>query len=153
MSPKWLSTLVKARQAQEDQAQYELASAERRARAAHLATRRANAKVDELVEVAGPDATMTASAFVASAAALQSAAANHAIAVFAAEQADLGAGHRLDYLRRAATDRGAAENLHDAQLETERKHSERIAQRDMDEAAARVHRDSRRRDDAKRATS
>ena len=141
MSPKWLGALVRARQAQEDVAQYELASAERRAREAHAARRRANARVDELAEVSGPDAMLTGPAFAAAAAALQSAAAASSMAGFAAEQADLGTLHRRDALQRAAIDRDVAEHMQDNATAVERARASHRAQLELDEVAARLHRD------------
>jgi hypothetical protein len=140
MSPRWMGALVRARQAQEELAQYELATAERRARDAHEARRRANAKVDELVKTSGEDAQLTGPAFAAAAAALQSAAATSAMATFSAAQADLGADHRLDLLRRAAIDRDVAEHLQDTAHAAERVTAQLLAQRDLDETAARLHR-------------
>jgi hypothetical protein len=141
MSTRWLSALVKARQAQEDVAQYELASAQRRAREAHAARRRANERVDELAEATGPDAMLTAPAFAAAAAALQSAAAASSMAGFAADQADLGTVHRRDALHRAAIDRDVAEHMQENAAAVERAHVSHRAQMELDEVAARLHRD------------
>lgn len=141
MSARWLSALVKARQAQEDVAQYELASAQRRAQEAHAARRRASARVDELADASGADAMLTGPAFAAAAAALQSAAAASSMAGFAAEQADLGTMHRRDALQRAAIDRDVAEHMHDNASAAERALAGHRAQLELDEVAARLHRD------------
>lgn len=143
MSARWLSALVKARQAQEDLAQYELASARRRAREAHSARLRADARVDELSGLtdAGADAELTGPAFAAAAAALQSAAAASSMAGFAAAQADLGTAHRRDALHRAAIDRDVAEQLQDNAVAVERHRASHRAQLELDEVAARLHRD------------
>ncbi len=135
-----MGALVRARQAQEDVAQHELASATRRAQEAHDARRRASSRVDALAELSESDARLTGAAFAASAAALQSAAAANALATFVAEQADLSTGHRRDALRQAATDRDVAEHLEDNAREAERAEAARVAQRDLDESAARLHR-------------
>jgi hypothetical protein len=141
VSARWLNALVKARQAQEDVAQYELASAQRRAREAHAARRRASARVDELAETTGPDAMLTGPAFAAAAAALQSAAAASAMAGFAAEQADLGTVHRQDALQRAAIDRDVAEHMQENATAVEAARARQRAQLELDEVAARLHRD------------
>lgn len=140
MSARWLGALVRARQAQEERAQHELASAERRANDARAARRLANAKVEDLAEATGVDTRLTGPAFAATAAALQSAAAASAMAGFLAQQAELSATQRRDDLRRAAIDRDVAEHLQDTAVAAERALASRAAQRDLDETAARLHR-------------
>ena len=135
-----MGALVRARQAQEELAQYQLASAERRARDAHDARRRANAKVDELSQLSGDDARLTGPAFAAAAAALQSAAATSAMAAFVAQQADLGTSQRLDQLRHAAINRDVAEHLQDNATAAERAFELQAAQRELDESAGTRHR-------------
>jgi hypothetical protein len=138
MSPKWLSTLVRARQAHEDAAAQQLAAAEHAAARAHDRARAEDVRVDELRAV--QDAQQSVAAFVAASAAAHSAAAVLSSAVFAAAQADLATDQRRDDLRAAALTRGAAENLQTRVEDAERVQAARVAQRDLDEIGARLHR-------------
>jgi hypothetical protein len=137
MSPKWLGSLVRARQMQEDAAQQRLAVAERGARAARLAERREAQRLDGLD---APDDASDGAAFVAAAVALQAAAATHAAAQFAAAQADEATGVRRTELRTAAIAANSVEELQNRMVRVETERAARVAQRDEDEIAAGIHR-------------
>ena len=77
MSVKWLTSLVRARQLQEDSAKAQVATAQRISRSAHARVRYDAERIDSLVAA---DAQDSAPAFVAAAVALQAAAATHAAA-------------------------------------------------------------------------
>ena len=66
---KWLTTLVRARQLQEDSAQQQLAEAERQARRAH---QRAHYDAERIEALSAEQTELTVPAFVAAAVALQS---------------------------------------------------------------------------------
>lgn len=138
MSPKWLTSLVRARQLQEDSAKQHLATAQRIARTAHARVRYDADRLDSLIAA---DATDSAGAFVAAAVALQAAAATHAAASRAAERASYEVGTQRDVLTDAARARRTSEELRDRQLAVEQARLAALAQRDLDEVAARVHRD------------
>jgi hypothetical protein len=138
MSPKWLGTLVRARQAQEDAKAQQLATAEHHAARAHDRARAEEVRVEELRSV--QDEQQSAAAFVAASAAVHSAAAVLSGAIFAAGQADLATEQRRDELRAAALTRGAAENLQTRVEDDERAEAARLAQHDLDEIGARLHR-------------
>jgi hypothetical protein len=140
MSPKWVASLVRARQLQEDAAKQQLATAERLARRAHERVRYADERIDSLIDVA---AEQTAPAFVAAAAALQAAASSHAAARAAATQADAGVAADRDLLGESARRRKGAEELQERYVSVEAARRAASAQRELDEVAARVHRDGR----------
>lgn len=139
MSPKWLSSLVRARQAQEDLAKQQLATAQRLAHVAHARVRYDAERLDSLTAAGAED---SASAFVAAAAALQAAAATHAAATRAAADATRTVADRRDDLGDAACARRTAEQMHDKQVAAEQALVRAAAQRELDEVAARVHRDA-----------
>lgn len=139
MSKNWLVSLVRARQAQEDVAKQELATAQRLAHRAHGRVRYDAERIDSL-RAAGAEGS--ASAFVAAAVALQAAAATHAAAVQSAADAAAGVETRRDELGDAARARRTAEELHAQEVAVEAARASAAAQRDMDEIAARVHRDN-----------
>jgi hypothetical protein len=138
MARAWLDGLLRARQAQEDVAKQHLASAERSARRAAARAVGESARVDSL-RIA--DTEFSAAAFVAAAVALQAAAATHAAAVGAAEQSRAAVGQRREELTDAARARRTAEELHERERAELGARTQRVAQREMDETAARVHRD------------
>jgi hypothetical protein len=137
MSPKWLTSLVRARQIQEDGAKRQLATAERVARTARARVRYDADRLDSLVAA---DAQDSASAFVAAAVALQAAAATHSAATRAADRAGSEVVTQRDVLGDAARARRSAEELHERQVAVEHARLAAIAQRELDEVAARVHR-------------
>jgi hypothetical protein len=137
MSPKWLGSLVRARQMQEDAAQQRLADAERGARAARFTERRESKRLDALD---APDNANDGAAFVAATVALQAAAATHAAARVAAVQADVATGERRAELRDAAVAANSVEELQRRMVQIETERAARIAQRDQDEIAAGMHR-------------
>ena len=137
MSPKWLGSLVRARQIQQDAAQLSLANAERLARARHARVHREAERLDELgVPIPPTDVP----AFVAAAVALQAAAATHAAARTAAHRADEVSAERRVVLRDAAIAANSAEELQDRARAVERAQAARATQRDLDEVAAGIHR-------------
>jgi len=108
MSPKWLNSLVRARQLQEDAAKQHLATAERLARRAHDRARVVDERLDSLVAV---EAERSVPAFVAAAAALQAVAASHAAARQAAAQAEGDVARNREQLGNSARRRMGAEEL------------------------------------------
>jgi len=137
MSPKWLNSLVRARQLQEDAAKQHLATAERLARRAHDRARVVDERLDSLVAV---EAERSVPAFVAAAAALQAVAASHAAARQAAAQAEGDVARNREQLGNSARRRMGAEELQERYVSVERARAATLAQRDLDEIAARVHR-------------
>lgn len=133
-----MSGLLRARQAQEDVAAQQLAAAER-------AARRAAAKVrydrDRLETLRTADAIYEVPAFVAAAAALQAAAATHAASVRLAGSEQNAVAERRDELVDAARARRTAEELHERALAAAADQARRAAQSELDEVAARTHRD------------
>lgn len=139
MTPRWMTTLVRARQAQEDLAKQELAGAERRLARAHARVRYDESRMESLCAA---DAEDSAPAFVAAAVALQAAAATHAAAVRAVGEAATAVAGRRDDLGAAARARRTAEELREQHISTELDRAAASAQRELDEIAARVHRDA-----------
>jgi flagellar biosynthesis chaperone FliJ len=138
MSPKWLTSLVRARQLQEDNAKARLATAQRISHSAHARVRYDADRLDSLVAA---DAQQSAPAFVAAAVALQAAAATHAAASRAADRADGEVDNQRITLGAAARARRSAEELHEREVSAEQARAARAAQQELDEVAARVHRD------------
>jgi hypothetical protein len=136
MSAKWLSSLVRARQLQEDSAKAQVATAQRISRSAHARVRYDADRLDSLVAA---DAQDSASAFVAAAVALQAAAATHAAACRAADRASTEVDLQSERLRSAARARRTAEELNERHESIERARLAGAAQRELDEAAARQH--------------
>lgn len=139
MTAKWLTSLVRARQLQEDAAKLELATAQRRMRAARERIRYDDERLDSLTAA---EAGGNASAFVAAAVALQAAAATHSASVRLAEHAATVADTRTDELGEAARARRVAEELHDRAEAAERRRALLAQQRELDEIAARVAREN-----------
>ena len=137
MSPKWLSTLVRARKAQEDVAQQHLAGAERAVRRTQARVRYDEQRLDALDAY---DAELNASAFVASAVAIQAAAATLAATVDAAHDANDHATRRRSTLQSAARARHTAEELFGRAVIVDKLVAAAATQRELDEVAARVHR-------------
>jgi hypothetical protein len=129
MARHWLSGLLRARQAQEDAAAQQLAAAERAARRAAARVRYDRDRLDSLRTA---DALYDAPVFVA---------ATHAAAVQVAEHSARVVEERRDDLIDAARARRSAEELHERQLHEASAKARRIAQGELDEVAARVHRD------------
>jgi len=136
MSPKWLTSLVRARQIQEEAAQAELAEARLRGRSAKQRVRSEGDRLDALCANQVPEA---AAAFVAASVALQAAAATHAAAVETANDAQRTEDARHVALSEAARARLAAERLHENHTERERVAAARAEQRDNDEVAGYRH--------------
>jgi len=136
MSPKWLTSLVRARQIQEEAAQAELAEARVRGRTAKQRVRTEGDRLDALCADQVPEA---AAAFVAASVALQAAAATHAAAVDSANDAQRVEDQRHLALSEAARARLAAERLHENHEERERLATARAEQRDSDEVAGYRH--------------
>ena len=136
MSPKWLTSLVRARQIQEEAAQAELAEARLRGRTAKQRVRTEGDRLDALCADQVPEA---AAAFVAASVALQAAAATHAAAVDSANDAQRVEDQRHLALSEAARARLAAERLHENHEERERLATARAEQRDSDEVAGYRH--------------
>jgi hypothetical protein len=139
MSAKWLNSLMRARQLQEDAAKQRLAGAQRNAHRAHGRVKYDAERIDSLIAAEAED---QATAFVAAAVARQAAAATHSASVRYAEQAEHEAGVRREELGEAARARLTAEELNERQVAAERHRMALAAQRDLDEIAARMHRDS-----------
>ncbi|HEY3736457.1 MAG TPA: hypothetical protein VGL26_03365 [Jatrophihabitans sp.] len=135
---KWLSSLVRARQLQEDAAKQHLATAQRHVVRAHERVKYSADRVDSLIAAGAQD---QATAFVAAAVARQAAAATHSATIRYAEQAEDEADARRDELGEAARARLTAEELNERHLATERHRAALAAQRELDEVAARIHRD------------
>lgn len=138
MSPKWLSSLVRARQLQEEEAKQHLAAAQRHARRAYDHARVVDERLDSLVAV---EAEQSVPAFIAAAAALQAIAASSAAARHAAAEADGEVARNREHLGTSARRRMGAEELQERYVSGERTRAAAHAQRDLDEVAARVHRD------------
>jgi len=139
MPVAWLASLVRARTAQEDLAKQKLAEAQRRARRAE---RRVKYNADRIESLIDAEAMDSAPAFVAAAVALQAAAATHAAAIAAAAQAVADIDTERVSLAHAARARKTAETLQERELRAERERAAAAEQREIDEIAARVHRDS-----------
>jgi flagellar protein FliJ len=140
MSPKWLATLVRARQLQEDSAAQQLAEAERRARRAHARLRYDTERLEALT---GDQAESTVPAFVAAAVALQAAAATHAAAAASADHADTETSERRGQLLEAARARHSAEQLQERAVTVEQLRLAAVEQRNLDDVAAAIHRRTR----------
>lgn len=138
MAKRWLTALVRARELQETAAKQQLAAARRDAARAATRVRYDRERLKELAEA---DALESAPAFVAAAVALQASAATHAAAVRAARAADEAVDRRRDELNEAARARRTAEELHVQHLAELASAADAVAQRELDEIAARVHRD------------
>jgi len=136
MSPKWLTSLVRARQIQEEAAQAELAEARLRG---HTAKQRVRTEGDRLDALCADQVPEAAAAFVAASVALQAAAATHAAAVDSANDAQRVEDQRHLALSEAARARLAAERLHENHEERERLATARAEQRDSDEVAGYRH--------------
>jgi hypothetical protein len=147
MTPKWMGTLVRARQSQEDLARQRHANARRAAERARLRAGGEAARIDVLQE--SPTAE-DAAAFVASLVARQAAAATHAWALGQAEHADRWAEVRAGDMTAAAVRRRIAEELHDRALQADARAAAEHAQRELDEAAAVVARRAGRPDEPAR---
>jgi hypothetical protein len=138
MTPKWLSGLVRARQAQEDFAKQELATAQRLAHRAHARVRYDAERLDSLIQAG---AQGSAPAFVAAHVALQAAAATHAAAIRAAAEAVEAVSGRRGDLSSAATARRSVEEMRDRRVAAEQVALAAKAQQELDEVAGRIHRD------------
>lgn len=137
MSPRWLTSLVRARQIQEEAAQQRLADAERGSYSARRKEKHEALRVDGL---SGPAQASNGSAFVAASVALQAAAATHAAARTAVVRADVLTGQRRTELRDAAIAADSVEELQNRNLAVEAQRAARAMQRDQDEIAAGIHR-------------
>jgi hypothetical protein len=131
--------LVRARQLQEDAARQQLASAERSARRAHEQAARDAERLESLTDTEPEHRSVAA--FVAAAAALQACAAAHSAATVAAASADSVVDANREVLGDSAKRRMGAEELEERYVSAERAKAAARAQRDLDETAARVHRD------------
>ena len=138
MSPKWMTSLVRARQLQEEAAKQSLATAQREVISAQEQIRYNCERIDSLVAA---DAQDSAPAFVAAAVALQAAAATHSYSVACAAQAAQQVLARRDDLGAAARARRTAEEIEQRVQATELHLAALAAQRDLDEVAARISRD------------
>jgi flagellar export protein FliJ len=136
MSPKWLTSLVRARQLQEDAAQAELAEARRYGHRAQVRAREESDRLDSLCAAEVPGA---AAAFVAASVALQAAAATRAAAVETAEEAQRFVDAKHAEFAAAARARLAAERIHEEHQHRIRTEAVRAEQRDSDEVAGRRH--------------
>jgi flagellar export protein FliJ len=136
VSPKWLTSLVRARQIQEDAAQAELAEARRRGRMTKQHVRREGDRLDAMCAAEVPE---SAAAFVAASVALQAAAATHAAAVDTADQAERAADERHSTFTEAARARLAAERMQEQHDDHDRRSAARAEQRDNDEVAGYRH--------------
>ncbi len=137
VTAKWLNSLMRARQIQEDHAARELAEAERRARRATAYVRHNAERIETL---SNDEAEMTVPAFIAAAVALQAAAATHAAAVASAKFAYADSDLRRAGLHRAARARLTAEELHENAHSIEAARRARLEQREHDEIASSMHR-------------
>jgi len=137
MTARWLTSLVRARQFQEDSARQRLVTAERLADRARARVRYDAERLDLLRDAGAED---SASAFVAAAVALQAAAATHAAASEAARRASAEATDRRSDLADAAVSRRSAERLADRVEADQRARRATAAQHAQDEVAASVHR-------------
>ena len=134
MSPKWLTSLMRARQLQEDAAQAELAAARHRGHRAQLLVRQEGERLDTMCTADAPEA---ASAFVAASVALQAAAATRAAAIETAEEALRVVDTKHAEFADAARARLAAERMHEQHQQRIRTEAERVEQRESDEVAGR----------------
>jgi hypothetical protein len=141
MAKEWIASVLRVRQLKEDVAKQRRAEAERVATRARHRTRY---EAERLAEIGDndEDSYRTVGAFIASSAALQSAAATYAAAVRAEAVAESEVGVRHAELGGAAMARRSAELLRDRELEEERDRAAASAQRELDEIAARIHRDA-----------
>ncbi|HZC72949.1 MAG TPA: hypothetical protein VE442_19790 [Jatrophihabitans sp.] len=139
MAKNWLSGLMRARQAQEDVAAQRLAAAERAARRAQAKVRYDRERLDGLRT---GNAVYEAPAFVAAAVALQAAAATHAATMKLAGNAADVVQERRGELVDAARARRTAEELHERDAAEAANRAHRAAQHQLDEMAARMHRDT-----------
>jgi flagellar protein FliJ len=138
VSATWLTGLVRARRVQEDVAKQHLAAAQHRSRRAQA---RVRYDADRLDSLTAAGAQASAPAFVAAAVALQAAAATHAAATRVAECAVTEVAGRRGELTAAARARRGAEELDERQAAAEQRRAAAAAQHELDEIAARVHRD------------
>jgi flagellar biosynthesis chaperone FliJ len=137
MSRAWLTSLVRARQVQEDQAKEQLAHARRHARNAEL---RAQADDHRVRAMRAENPSGTALAFIAAASARQAAAATLSAARQTQAFADEQVAARASSLTTAAQHRLSAEKLAERD-EVERRRAEGVAlQLELDEIGARMRR-------------
>ncbi len=136
MSPTWIGRLLRARELQEERAKVEVAAAQRTSSRAAALARANGSRLEALIQ---EQPAGVVGAFIASAVALQAAAATHASTLRLAEQADSVTRARQDDLRGAARERRSTEELAARQAADERKRAEQVQQRDLDEAATSVH--------------
>lgn len=131
----WLTTVLRARQAQEDYAAQQLALARRDAR---RAAEQQAAENDRVTGMSHPDSG-TQPAFQAAAAARQAAAATLAAATHRVMFAETRVVNGESGLTTAAKSRRTAEKLHERDLEASRIAIGQAAQRDLDEIAITRH--------------
>lgn len=133
MTRKWMSTLVRARQSQEDFARQRHANARRAAERARVRADAEGLRIDGLQSepVAGDSV-----AFVAALVARQAAAATHAWALGQAEHADRWETVRAQDMTTAAIRRRTAEELHERARQDEARAAAAAAQREIDQLAA-----------------
>ena len=136
MTPKWLTSLVRARQVQEEVAQAALADARRLGRTAEHFARREGDRLDALCATEVPEAT---AAFVAASVSLQAAAASHAAAVEFALAAQRTVDDRHAEFAGAARARLGAERLEEQHVARERETAARHEQLANDEIAGYRH--------------
>jgi hypothetical protein len=136
MSPTWIGRLLRARELQEERAKVGVVAAERESLRAAARARAQSARLEALAD---DEMLRVADAFVASAVALQAAAATHAACRRLADQAESVTRARRDDLRAAARERRSAEELAERQAQAARERAAQALQRDLDEAAANVH--------------
>jgi len=137
MSRAWLSSLVRARQVQEDLAKERLAHARRHARSAEMRAQSDDSRVQAMLDKAPSG---TAMAFIAAASARQAAAATLAAALQTQTLADDQVKDRVASLTSAAQNRLSAEKLAERD-ETERRRAANAAmQQELDEIGSRLRR-------------
>ena len=110
-------------------------------RSRHDGSNRGSAEAEGLTPPHSVEAEQSVPAFIAAAAALQAIAASSAAARHAAAEADGEVARNREHLGTSARRRMGAEELQERYVSGERTRAAAHAQRDLDEVAARVHRD------------
>jgi flagellar protein FliJ len=135
MSRAWVSTLLRARQAQEDVARGRLADAHRHAQQAHA---RLLVEGDRLESMSAEHGSASALAFIAAASAQQSAAATWFAARHAHASAEDQLALRSSALTAAAQERRGVEKLAERDAAEARTRAGVAQQKELDEVGGRV---------------
>jgi flagellar protein FliJ len=136
VSRAWVSTLLRARQAQEDVARGRLADAHRDAQEARA---RLFVESDRLESMSSAHGSASSLAFLAAASAQQAAAATWFAARHAHATAEDQVAARSGALTSAAQDRRGVEKLAERDAETARARASLAQQKELDEVGGRIH--------------